>query len=152
MPWPNPQDADGLEHALSAAVPQASATPGQKELSFFPQRDGDEPDPEVGASVASSEVAYDATKRVDPPTFDAADELFRTVRSLVLRVVQEPKKAAEIAKALGVTQRQAEEWLRRLVEERLVEKSKKPVRYAVRQASLLEPDGRTESTVGSKPA
>ncbi|TDI39754.1 MAG: DNA-processing protein DprA [Acidobacteria bacterium] len=151
LPWPNPGDTDGLNVALSASVPTSSPSLEQKKLSFVPQRQDKEPDPEEPA-VASSEPASSATNPADPLTLDAADELFKTVRSVIHRVVREPKKAAEVAKDMAVTQRQAEEWLKRLVDERELEKSKKPVRYSVRQASLLDSVGAPEPAAKTKPA
>lgn len=66
----------------------------------------------------------------------ASDELLRTVRHLVIRVVGEPKTAAEVAAELDVTMPQAEVWLKRLVEEGRLEKTKKPIRYSVRETGL----------------
>ena len=49
----------------------------------------------------------------------------------------EPKKAVEVARELEVTQRQAEEWLKRLVAEGVLAKRSRPARsYVVRQDDL----------------
>jgi len=70
---------------------------------------------------------------------EPADELFQTVRSLVTRIASEPMTAAEIARNLAVTAPQVQKWLKRLVDEGVLEKSKKPVRYSLRQTGLFEP-------------
>ena len=60
------------------------------------------------------------------------------VRSLVSEVCAEPKQAKAIADALGVTKPTAEAWIKRLVQERVLKKLPKPVRYVVCEKDLLE--------------
>ena len=60
------------------------------------------------------------------------------VRSLVSEVCAEPKQAKAIADALGVTKPTAEAWIKRLVQERVLKKVLKPVRYVVCEKDLLE--------------
>jgi len=132
-PWPNPTDAEGLEVALTAAAPSPPKVAEQNQLEF-------------GATTSSGPVAAspaapvrmpprpDSPKSVEPK--DPAGMLYETVRDLILGVLSEPKKAAEVAAALEVTQRQAETWLGKLLEQGWVEKTKRPVRY-VRHSSGL---------------
>ncbi len=71
-------------------------------------------------------------------TTDPAQALYRKVRSLVAAICVEPKQAAAIADALGVTKPTANAWIRRLVEERVLEKVSKPLRYVAREKDLVE--------------
>jgi hypothetical protein len=68
-----------------------------------------------------------------------ADELFAKVREL-LKKITTPKNDAEVATDLQVSKSQAEEWLQRLVDEGVLEKLSRPVRYrsVSSQASLFE--------------
>ena len=47
-------------------------------------------------------------------------------------------KDTEVAVALGVSNKQAKEWLERLVNEGALEKQQKPVRYCAKQKGLFE--------------
>ena len=67
----------------------------------------------------------------------AAEELFQRVRVLVSGICAEPKEAKAIADALGVTKPTADAWIRRLVQQRVLEKITKPVRYVTLQGDLI---------------
>jgi predicted ArsR family transcriptional regulator len=68
-----------------------------------------------------------------------ADELFAKVREL-LKKMTTPKTDAEVATDLQIAKGQAKEWLQRLVDEGVLEKLSKPIRYrsVSSQASLFE--------------
>jgi DNA processing protein len=68
-----------------------------------------------------------------------ADDLFAKVREL-LKQMTTPKTDAQVATDLQVTKGQAKEWLKRLVDEGVLEKLSKPVCYrsVSSQASLFE--------------
>ena len=68
---------------------------------------------------------------------DPAEELYQLVRMLVAVLCAEPKEAKVIADALGVTTPTAAAWIGRLVEERVLDKIARPVRYVARQKDLL---------------
>ena len=69
---------------------------------------------------------------------DFADELYEKVRSLVIDLCTEPKLAKDIADALGVTKPTADVWIKRLLEERALERATRPVRYVVREKDLVD--------------
>lgn len=71
----------------------------------------------------------------DPET--PAEQLFSKVRALALELLKSPKTEGEVADALGVPKTLAKIWLSQLVEERLLVKSKKPVRYHVATQSTF---------------
>ena len=56
---------------------------------------------------------------------------------LVSGICVEPKEAKAIADALGVTKPTADAWIRRLVQQRVLEKTTKPVRYVTWQGDLI---------------
>lgn len=100
---------------------------------------------QVGNSppCASSPTApTDAQGRDTPPTgepgaAEPAEQLYEHVRSLVAGLCAEPKEGRVIADALGVTKPTVDLWLRRLLEERVLQKLSKPVRYVTRGRDLL---------------
>lgn len=137
--WPDPQDVDSFGEVFSALAP---ATP-QAGLSFAPSEESANVD-HVGeesavwsaapghADVACEEALEDET----PATPEAI--LLSAVRESIQRVLASgPLADAEVARALGLTNAQAKAWLKLLVEEGLLEKKAKPVRYVVRQQSLF---------------
>lgn len=72
-----------------------------------------------------------------------ADALFATVREMIQGLLRNPMRDAEVADALDVSSAQSKEWLQRLVDEGVLEKLSKPVRYVVRrQTSLLGNEAR----------
>ena len=100
---------------------------------------------QVGDSLpcASSGAAQvDARSRETPQDRKAdamgpAEELYQQVRLLVAGLCAEPKEAKAIADALGVTKPTADAWIKRLVQERVLEKIPKPVRYGTREKDLI---------------
>lgn len=67
-----------------------------------------------------------------------AEDLYRAVRSLVAGLCAEPKHANEIADALGVTKPTVNVWIKRLVQDRVLKKLPKPVRYVACETDLLQ--------------
>jgi len=135
-PWSEPDTADGLNAALPALAPEGTSPPQPSQLTLAPARKT--PRPVVRDSAAPDPSrASESDARADQA--EPADELFQTVRSLVTRIASEPMTAAEIARNLAVTAPQVQKWLKRLVDEGVLEKSKKPVRYSLRQTGLFEP-------------
>jgi DNA-binding MarR family transcriptional regulator len=52
-------------------------------------------------------------------------------------MADEPIKDADVAMALGVTPAQAKAWLKRLLKDQLIEKSKKPTGYVASRRRLI---------------
>lgn len=151
MPWPHSVDADSLDTVLHPDTFKASASPIQSELSFDARQE-----PVKTAlprdTPASPKMAGNAAQAASDPTYDPAGELYRAMRSLVLGMLATPKKASEIAAGLGVTKRQAEEWIKQLVTEGLLEKrTKKPVSYVVRPDNLFSAKRSAETSADTEP-
>lgn len=70
-------------------------------------------------------------------SIDCAEELYDKVRSLISDLCIEPKQADEMAAALRVTKRQVHDWIGRLVDEGVLTRLTKPVRYVVREKDLI---------------
>ena len=118
MPWSGPRSAEELKRALTAAPAMKRA---QAELPFGNAPGGDSVREAPPVELASS-------TNNEPAVRSAAEELFDEVRRLVSAIAV-PKSEAELADALGVCKAQAKAWITRLVDEGLLAKTKRPVRY-----------------------
>lgn len=124
--WPDPRDAGGLEPLFGRPVP----TLAQTHLSLS---EGGTPEPFSLAPVEEPSAAGRAAEAAASP----AEMLFAAVREAVRELLKTPMKDAALAAELKVTPAQAKAWLQRLVDEGVVQKSKKPVGYIVTQPSLF---------------
>jgi len=125
LPWPEPQTAEDLIALLSATVD--SPQPSQDRGVTAPVA----PNPPLQAAHTGTESAALSPHpgaNASESRLTPAEELFATVRSLIERMPA-PKTEAEIADALNVPAAQAKKWLARLMEEGVVEKTARPVRY-----------------------
>ena len=130
-PWANPANTGELDTVFqSGACGTPSPAPTQSNLLFDAQQEPVKPELQAGATPE--------LKIADDPAPSPADDLYQTVQSLITRSLVKPQKAVEVATELNVTKRQAEEWLKRLVAEGVLERHGRPVRYVVRQDSLSE--------------
>lgn len=120
--WPNPGTPDQLIDVLNA-----DQRPSGELLQMGLFEDVTEDTSSEAASEASKHCAASPTA----PELLMADELFSKVREL-LCCLEGPKTETEIAEQLGVSQPQARKWLHRLVEEGVLQKIGRPVRYKQR--------------------
>jgi DNA processing protein len=67
-----------------------------------------------------------------------ADTLFEVVQEIIVLLLQAPIKDTEVAAALGVSNVQAKLWLKRLVDQGVIEKLNKPAGYIVKQSTLFQ--------------
>lgn len=101
-------------------------------------------DPEAFASVFGQTTSYPAPPEPETPQIDwvaepaltPAEILFATVRDLLKPLLKTPRKEADIAAALQISNGQAKEWLQRLVSEGVLEPHKKPAYYVVKSGLL----------------
>ena len=131
--WPNPQDAAGLAAAFRAAASQAPSVPAQGGLPFRVEQNPKKPG-------RQKEARPERRKPTGTPTSGSAEKLQETVRALILRILTKPKNAAEVAAELDVTKGQAQDWIKRLVAEGVLEKQTKPVRYVVQRNGDFFPE------------
>ena len=143
MPWPNPADANDLDAVFQPDTPKMPSPPTQSNLPFDARQEPMKPELQAGVAPGS----YIAEKL----TLSPDEELYQTIRSLLTHVLVKPKKAMEVATELDVTKRQAEEWLKRLVAEGVLEKRIKSASYVVRQDNLFRERRSAETTADTKP-
>ena len=132
LPWPNPETPETFTEALSRSHDRMSAKAGQSMLNLE-IRDGSTQHHEITA--IPSTVQAIATSRTSEPASTPGEELFAKVRELI-ESITEPKTDAEIANDLRISKSQAKAWLQRLVEEGVLERSGRPIRY--RKAPLVQ--------------
>ena len=81
---------------------------------------------------AASEKVLQIAK--DDAISNPADLLFESVRIIAF---QKPMQDSEFASAMEVNKTQASDWLKRLMKEGVVKKTKRPVRYVIDQENLF---------------
>lgn len=159
--WPNPQDVDALDLMFDATV---SASTPNEQVGLSLEEPSDKPEVPAAAVATDRAISLPApapSERTSPepeevsrlsglthpedvpragsPVHLAPDEsVFAAVRQAARRVLTAPTKDAEFAEALGVSSAQAKVWLKRLMEEGVIEKNRKPPGYVVKQSNLFE--------------
>lgn len=136
LPWPNPDTPERLAEALATAPNPRKDVPEQDKLSFTVREEQAAPYAITPSSTAEDEPVE---PQVLASAVTAAEELFAKVRQLLARMTT-PKTDAEVASDLEVSKSQAKKWLKRLVDEGVLIKLTRPVRYraASSQALLFE--------------
>jgi predicted Rossmann fold nucleotide-binding protein DprA/Smf involved in DNA uptake len=93
----------------------------------------EEPRPATSEAV----LPADGAKGSPQPELTPAEMLFSAARAAIQQLLIVPMQDAEVAAALNVSNAQAKAWLQRLVDEGLIEKRSKPIRYAQREHDLF---------------
>ena len=162
IPWPNPQDTGALEAVFDVripapplpqvdlplfsndeppdAVPEASVTrqAEYKPLTAVDAVSDEQPATRVSEeapSVIQSESKVDETNESANMKSSPAEVLFAVVRDEIPRLLNKPMKDNEVAAALDLTNAQTKAWLRRLVDEGVLEKKNR------RRVTSLNRDG-----------
>lgn len=138
LTWSNPGNAEDMEAIFDVDFSKTPKQRSQRKIPF---------DTELATTemVAESETLYGSefpqsikqASGTRNSTITPADELFQAAKSLVLQIAQTPRTRDEIKAELGITQAQANEWLKRLVDEGVLEKRNRPVRYLARRQGLF---------------
>jgi len=132
--WPNPMTPESLTETLAATPSAGTQVLRQQYMSF------DEPskprEKSVDDRLRHSAVGTSASSESLVADSSPAEELFAKVRELLTRM-DSAKTEGEIAEDLKVSKTQAREWLQRLVDEGILERLSKPIRY--RPVSLPQP-------------
>ena len=132
---------EGGDNGRVSTQPYAAGTEqpsGQAKSSIVGDQLGDSP-PD-GSSMAEQVITRSREVREcqAEASVDPAEDLYQLVRSLAAALCTEPKHANAIADALGVTKPTADAWIRRLLQEGVLKKVPKPVRYVTCEKDLLE--------------
>lgn len=132
--WPEPRGGREFEDVLAAAVDRLPPEPQQETLSFVVREEV--PAPVAPTAPPAKVQTTDPPTPAEPPARpSAAEQLFEAVREVLQRELVEPRTETEVADLLGLAKSQAKAWLARLVEEAVLEKLSKPVRYRVARAA-----------------
>jgi DNA processing protein len=127
LPWPNPTTPEELAEQIAAAVNLANRGPTQHELLLAV---GDEPGKEYAVDKVAASASPDAPVQSSVSLATPADELFAKVRELLTKM-NGSKSVLEVATELDISKGQAKDWLQRLVEEGVLDRKQKPLRYFV---------------------
>ena len=155
LPWPEPQDVAAFNAAILVTPPEPLPTQIGLELSShgLPRietiepklvddselRNGTSGSSELFVEEVPSDTHQSRSEEQTPHVPQSpAETLFNGVRHAVLILLQAPMKNAEIAATLGVSKAQAKAWLQRLIEEGVLEKSKKPAGFVVKESKVHE--------------
>lgn len=157
LAWPNPLGAEAwkilFDTTTETDAPQSDAfaepcePPGEpaaaREVREVvpterPERRADEVavNHEAAAPVSqvNESVPTSGTAEAKPP----AQELIDAVRVVLANYLSTPATEKEVAEALDVQPGQAKRWLEHLVEEGVLEKRTRPVRYVIRERPLFD--------------
>jgi predicted Rossmann fold nucleotide-binding protein DprA/Smf involved in DNA uptake len=125
--WPDPQSTYALKEMLERSV--TVRVQEQEELLLAVH---EKTDREYAVPVKERLVKPKSTPYVSIEPDNSSNELFATVRKL-LRQMPMPKTAEDVSADLDIPTSLAKKWLDRLVQEAVLKKLKKPVRYQVAQ-------------------
>ena len=164
LSWPNPADTDGFIDAMENPSMVKASAETQAQLTLTPVAEPQiaQPNTEeqsegevkaistLPASAASTDESNssiaaedDAPPTLEPspvvqPAFESpADALFSVAKQSILRVLDSPKKAGEIAEELRLSETQVKAWIALLIEAGAIEKTKRHT-YQIRAADLID--------------
>lgn len=124
LPWPNPQDSLAFLEVFGGNDTSA-------ELS--------EPSPpSVHTEKSSISNTTSAPADIVQLQQTPAEVLFIAVQQAIQQLLSAPMKDVEIAAALEISDMQAKAWLKRLVDDGMVEKRTRPAAYILKQKQLFE--------------
>lgn len=133
LPWPNPQDKESFVDVFSTK-------------NLYSVKSSEAGNSRIGTTstifnqvTTKTEPIQTIVKSEEPERLkiNQADILFCTVREVIQRIMKEPMKDTEVAKALNVGNAQARAWLQRLEKDGVVERQTRPVRYVLRDPDLF---------------
>ena len=142
--WPNPDTPEALHEVLKD--PMVGSL--QRGLDFHvgenstgnahpaPVPDSSHP-PRAENSAANTQEPQASGDMIGEREKNPAELLFAAARISIERLGRAPVTEAEVADALQIEKVQAKMWLQRLVEEGVLEKKAKPVRYVAKESQLL---------------
>jgi predicted Rossmann fold nucleotide-binding protein DprA/Smf involved in DNA uptake len=126
LPWPNPSSPEALAEALSVKVSPVRDAPGQGKL---PLTMGNEPaKPFELVPTIAIQAPKPLLEQVAPSWVTPEDKLFAKVREII-REMKMPKTIDEVATDLNVSKSQARQWLQRLVQEGVLQRKQRPLRF-----------------------
>jgi DNA processing protein len=122
-------------NVLSIAEPAAKAPPP---VSSDQERAADFSNTHILSVTETSKDNPDSGKKLAGAPNDPADALLTAARESLRQLLIVPMKDGEVAAALNISTAQAKIWLKRFVDEGVLEKGKKPNVYIAKQSRLFE--------------
>lgn len=121
--WPDVRDGGELAEALAAAAAAVASEPKQDKLSFVVR--------EEHSTKAKGRDSVPGRSDLPATTPRPAQQLLKTVRDILVRELVDARSETEVATMLTVSKTQAKAWLKQLVDEGVLEKLSKPIRYRI---------------------
>ncbi|HEV2990315.1 MAG TPA: DNA-processing protein DprA [Candidatus Angelobacter sp.] len=147
QPWPNPKSLDEFLATFDLAV---SIAANSEQQSSLPLSAGNTNSSDESAPVSNLHQSTPPPRDSDLPAAENrstitdhndaqnhAESLIAFVRNILIDVLAKPKTEKEVSTTLQISKSQTSLWLQRFVEEGLIEKRTKPVKYVLRQKTLL---------------
>ncbi|ABL65167.1 DNA-processing protein DprA [Chlorobium phaeobacteroides] len=140
LPWPEPHDVKAFE-ALLDTSPSLIPVGRDVSIGLFPNgmvqdsvTDTVQEKPQVQVmQEISLPVLVSGKAELSP-----AQRLFATVREVIRQLLKKPMTDTEIAERLELSTLQTRVWLQLLVDEGILEKKNKPVRYFIKEPGFFE--------------
>lgn len=140
--WPNPKDSD--EFLAVFDQPPAATANQQPGPLFESARENGAASATMDANIAGPDENFVSQPESAPAApqeqnqmQSPADALIACVRQVLTELLTTPKNEKEIVDLLQISSAQAKLWLQKLVGEGIIEKRSKPVRYMLKQKTLL---------------
>lgn len=136
LSWPEPvtpEELDDLLHEHADRFQRGALQQIQPELSVAPGLDHESDAPLCKDSEISTQPPGG-----DTPDDSSSDLLFNTVRSLAGRLTS-PMTEEQVAFEWGVSKTQARAWLQRLVDEGVIKRHTRPLRFGVTSPRSVQP-------------
>lgn len=140
LPWPEPHDVEAFEAVLDTSP---SLIPVEREASIGLFSNGMVQDSVTDTAQKKPQVQI--MEEISLPLhmseeaeLSPAQRLFATVREVIRQLLKKPMTDTEIAEILELSPLQTRVWLQRLVDEGLLEKKNKPVRYCLKESGFFE--------------
>lgn len=124
--WPEPHNGIELSEAIKAVAASALAEPKQEMISFAFREDSSAA---YGGKPAEPVLPPAVSATLPAGTASPAVRLFSSVRQILLEELAKPRTDGEVAGLLGVSKPQAKAWLLQLVQEGVLQRLTKPVRF-----------------------
>ena len=136
LPWEGGKAIQAPAAATTRSEADVEPPPATDLLTAHPGKPatietGPDTKPSSAASGKPEEPAHPATGT------DYAEDLYQTVRKLAIVICAKPTSRDTIAEALGVPKSAANQWLERLVAEKVLAKQTRPVRFVAKQKDLF---------------
>ncbi|MBR5734231.1 MAG: DNA-protecting protein DprA, partial [Desulfovibrionaceae bacterium] len=154
IPWPETPSGVDLRTLLAerarGALDQPVGMAGQRsllEISGLAEQEGKPCAPDERTVLAGAQEVHEAGQQAEAKMQAVSDQepcpesvspaeaeppaqvLYRAARSCILALLEEPLALEDIAGRLDIEKKQMKAWLDRAAEEKLIEKTRRPVRY-----------------------